>query len=84
MQGVEQFGDFAIQVRLKMKTRPGEQFVIRRSAYALIKRAFDERGIQFAYPTVTIASDAGVAAAAAKAGLNLAQARATPESGAGD
>ena len=38
MQGVEQFGDFAIQVRLKMRTRPGEQFVIRRRAYALIKR----------------------------------------------
>ena len=50
MQGVEQFGDFAIQIRLKMKTRPGEQFVIRRHAYALIKRAFDQQGIQFAPP----------------------------------
>ena len=26
---VEQFGDFAIQIRLKMKTKPNEQFVIR-------------------------------------------------------
>jgi small-conductance mechanosensitive channel len=76
MQGVEQFGDFAIQVRLKMRTRPGEQFVIRRRAYALIKRAFEKQGIQFAYPTVTVAGDAGgaTAAAAAKAGLDLAQA----------
>ena len=32
MQGVEQFGDFAIQIRMKMMTRPGEQFVIRRGA----------------------------------------------------
>ena len=32
MQGVEQFGDFAIQLRLKMMTKPGEQFVIRRRA----------------------------------------------------
>ena len=30
MQGVEQFGDFAIQISMKMMTRPGEQFVIRR------------------------------------------------------
>src|SRR5678815_410577 len=38
MQGVEQFGDFAIQVRMKMMTRPGDrQFGLRRRAYALIK-----------------------------------------------
>ena len=29
MQGVEQLGDFAIQIRMKMMTKPGEQFVIR-------------------------------------------------------
>ena len=55
MQGVEQFGDFAIQIRLKMMTKPGEQFVIRRRAYALIKKAFDANGIEFAFPTVTVA-----------------------------
>ena len=27
MQGVEQFGDYAIQIRMKMMTKPGEQFV---------------------------------------------------------
>jgi small-conductance mechanosensitive channel len=57
MQGVEQFGDFAIQIRMKMMTKPGEQFVIRRRAYALIKTAFDEGGIQFAFPTVRVASN---------------------------
>ena len=50
MQGVEQFGDFAIQIRCKITTRPGEQFVIRRKAYARIKQAFDENGIRFAFP----------------------------------
>lgn len=55
MQGVDQFGDFAVQVRVKMKTRPGEQFVIRRKANAMIKKAFDENGIKFAFPTVTVA-----------------------------
>ena len=32
MQGVEAFGDYAIQLRLKMMTKPGEQFIIRRRA----------------------------------------------------
>ena len=50
MQGVEQFGDYGIQIRLKMMTKPGEQFVIRRRALALIKEAFDENGIRFASP----------------------------------
>jgi len=66
MQGVEQFGDFAIQIRMKMMTRPGEQFVIRRKAFAAIKTAFDANGIKFAFPTVQVAggTDSSVAAAA--------------------
>jgi small-conductance mechanosensitive channel len=70
MQGVEQMGDFAIQLRLKMMTRPGEQFVIRRRAYALIKKAFAEKGIKFAFPTVQVAdghTGPAVAAAAQQA-----------------
>ena len=70
MQGVEQFGDFAIQIRMKMMTKPGEQFVIRRRAYAMIKKAFDANGIEFAFPTVTVAGggerDAGGRAAGAR------------------
>ena len=41
---------------LKMMTKPGEQFVIRRRAYAMIKKAFDANGIEFAFPTVTVAA----------------------------
>jgi small-conductance mechanosensitive channel len=70
MQGVEQFGDFAIQVRMKMKTLPNQQFTIRRRAYAMIQKAFAENGISFAFPTVQIAggtTDAGIAAAASQA-----------------
>lgn len=55
MQGVEQFGDYAIQLRFKMKTRPGEQFMIRRKAFAMIKKSFDDNGIKFAFPTVQVA-----------------------------
>jgi small-conductance mechanosensitive channel len=70
MQGVEQFGDFAIQIRCKMTTRPGEQFVIRRKAFARIKQAFDENGIKFAFPTVQVAGGE-TAPAVAQAGLQL-------------
>jgi small-conductance mechanosensitive channel len=64
MQGVDQLGDFAVKIRLKMMTLPGEQFVIRRVAYAKIKKAFDENGIKFAFPTVQIAGEGEPAAAA--------------------
>ena len=78
MQGVEQFGDYAIQIRMKMMTKPGEQFVIRRRAYALIKKAFDANGISFAFPTVQVAQG-DEASAAAKQAIDLAQAKAVPE-----
>jgi moderate conductance mechanosensitive channel len=64
MQGVEQLGDFAVQIRMKMMTLPGEQFVIRRKAYAMIKKAFDASGIKFAFPTVTVTGEGEPSAAA--------------------
>ncbi|TFF24851.1 mechanosensitive ion channel family protein [Jiella endophytica] len=57
MKGVQQFGDFAMNLRLAMTTRPGQQFTIRRQAYAMIRKAFPENGIEIAIPTVQIASD---------------------------
>jgi len=65
MQGVDQLGDFAVQIRAKMMTLPGEQFVIRRQAHAMIKKAFEENGIKFAFPTVQIAGEGEAATAAA-------------------
>ena len=64
MQGVDALGDFAVQLRMKMMTLPGENFVIRRQALAMIKKAFDANGIKFAFPTVQIAGDGEPAAAA--------------------
>jgi moderate conductance mechanosensitive channel len=71
MQGVEQLGDFAVQIRAKMMTLPGEQFVIRRKAYAMIKKAFDENGIKFAFPTVSVTGEGEPASAAAHRALEL-------------
>jgi moderate conductance mechanosensitive channel len=64
MQGVDNLGDFAVQIRAKMMTLPGEQFVIRRQAYAMIKKAFDENGIKFAFPTVQVAGEGEASSAA--------------------
>jgi small-conductance mechanosensitive channel len=76
MQGVDNLGDFAVQLRAKMMTLPGEQFVIRRQAYAMIKKAFDENGIKFAFPTVQVAGEADTSAttaAVAQRSLELAK-----------
>jgi len=72
MQGVDNLGDFAVQIRAKMMTLPGEQFVIRRAAYTMIKKAFDENGIKFAFPTVQLAGEGDATTAAiAQQGLAL-------------
>jgi small-conductance mechanosensitive channel len=65
MQGVETLGEYGMTIRMKMMTKPSEQFTIRRRALALIKVAFDQNGIRFASPTVQVAGggDAGAAAA---------------------
>ena len=54
-QGVAAMGDYAIQVGMKFMAKPGEQFVVRRVVYDRIKKAFDQNGIEFAFPTVTVA-----------------------------
>ena len=80
MQGVEQFGEFAIQIRMKMMTKPGEQFVIRRRAYASIKKAFEENGVRFALPTVQVAGG-DASAAVARQGLELVKPPRTADEG---
>jgi small-conductance mechanosensitive channel len=70
MQRVEQFGDYAIRILLKITTKPGEQFTIRRKAYAQIEKAFDENGIRLAFPTVQVAGGEDAAPAAARAALD--------------
>ena len=78
MQGVEQFGDYAIQIRVKMMTKPNEQFTIRRKAFAMIKKAFDANGIHFAVPTVHVGKGEEAAAAAREA-MEIAKAKAVAE-----
>lgn len=72
MQGVDQLLGAAILLRCKVTTLPGEQFVVRRKAYAMIKKAFDANGIRFAVPNVQV-SDPKAAVAAQS--MLLAQAK---------
>ncbi len=59
MQAIGDFGDYGLQLKIKMKCRPGGQYMVRKKAYPLIKQKFDENGIEFAFPTVRIAEETG-------------------------
>ncbi|MGD8961290.1 MAG: mechanosensitive ion channel family protein [Desulfobacterales bacterium] len=80
-QGVRELDDSAMIMRVKFKTIPGEQFVIRREVFRMIKEMFAQHGIEFAHRNVTVymppgeenkpdaekIAEAGAAAAAAAA-----------------
>jgi len=53
-QGVREMGDSAMVMRVKYKTKPGDQFAIRREVYRLMQEAFKEAGIEFAHRNVTV------------------------------
>jgi small-conductance mechanosensitive channel len=53
-QGVREMDDSALIIRVKFKTIPGEQFVVRREVYRRIQEAFRENGIEFAHRNVTV------------------------------
>jgi small-conductance mechanosensitive channel len=53
-QGVRELDDSAMIMRLKFKTIPGEQFVIRREVYRMVQEYFGESGIEFAHRNVTV------------------------------
>lgn len=65
MQGVDSFGEFAIALKLKMVTKPGQQYTMKRRALLMIKKAFDENGIKIATPTVQVSGGSDSASAAA-------------------
>jgi small-conductance mechanosensitive channel len=53
-QGVKELDDSAMIMRVKYKTVPGGQFVIRREVYRMIQESFRENGIEFAHRDVTV------------------------------
>jgi small-conductance mechanosensitive channel len=59
MKGVEEFGEYGVKLRLKLKTKPGQQAAVRRRALVMIKATFDENGICFASRTTQVSSAVG-------------------------
>ena len=53
-QGVRELDDSAMIMRVKFKTIPGEQFVIRREVFRMMQESFRENGIEFAHRNVTV------------------------------
>jgi small-conductance mechanosensitive channel len=80
-QGVRQLEDSAMIMRVKFKSIPGEQFVMRRELLRRLQEEFHTAGIQFAHRNVTVymppsaggnnaaARDAALQAGAAAAAL---------------
>ena len=53
-QGVKEFDDSSMIVRVKFKTLPGEQFKVRKEVYRMIQSEFRAAGIEFASRNVTV------------------------------
>jgi small-conductance mechanosensitive channel len=43
-----------MDMRVKFKTMPGKQFVIRREVFRMMQESFRENGIEFAHRNVTV------------------------------
>jgi small-conductance mechanosensitive channel len=65
-QGVKALDDSAMIMRVKFKTKPGQQFAIRREVYRRIEEAFRANGIEFAHRNVTVYLPPEVTNAASK------------------
>lgn len=52
--GLNQFGDSAVVIRVRMKVVPGKQWAIQREFNRRIKKAFDAAGIEIPFPHQTI------------------------------
>lgn len=59
--GVDQFGDDAVVIKMRIKTRPIQQWMVGRELNRRIKKRFDELGIEIPFPHRTLYLGAGVA-----------------------
>ncbi len=52
--GVDKFGDSAVMIKGRIKTRPIQQWMVGREFLRRVKIAFDERGIEIPFPHRTV------------------------------
>ncbi|WP_368910978.1 mechanosensitive ion channel family protein [Taklimakanibacter deserti] len=69
MQGVQEFGDYGIVLRMKVMTKPGGAFAMKRKFYLQVNKAFKENGIELPVPTVQVQQGGDAAAAIAQTHL---------------
>ena len=60
VQGLHKLEDSAVIIRAKIRTTAGMQWAMRRAFYKLMKKRFDELGIEIPFPHQTIYFGAGV------------------------
>ena len=88
-QGVKALDDSAIIMRIKFKTRPGEQFIIRREIFIRLQKAFEESGLEFAHRQVIVrlpgddGADAHAGQSSGQAGVQASTAGGALPAGAG-
>ena len=73
MQGVQEFGEYGIVLRMKVTTRPGGAFSMKRKFYARIKQVFKENQIELPVPTIHVQSVNGHEQAVESEGAALQQ-----------
>ncbi len=54
MQGVDAFGESAVVVKFLLKTRPLQQWSVKREMLRRIKKRFDQEGIEIPFPHQTV------------------------------
>lgn len=54
IQGVSSLGDSSVNIRIRIKTLPGEQWAVGRAYNRLVKLYFDRAGIEIPYPHQTL------------------------------
>lgn len=54
VQGLDRFDDSAVVIRARIKTKPLQQWAVRRAFNKALKRRFDELGIEMPFPHQTI------------------------------
>ncbi|GAO29230.1 mechanosensitive ion channel family protein [Geofilum rubicundum] len=54
ISGLNEFGNSALVIRARLKTRPGEQWTVGREFRRRLKIAFDKQGIEIPFPHTTV------------------------------
>ncbi|MBX3597255.1 MAG: mechanosensitive ion channel [Rhizobiaceae bacterium] len=81
MQGVQEFGEYGVILRLKSTRKPGQAFGMKRKFFIAIKQAFKEAGITIPIASVHVHQDESATQKVAAQAERIRRSKATRESG---